>query len=265
MSLATSWEAAANPRRRVGRAVEFHPVIGSTNDRARALLEARSDDGVAVVADLQTAGRGRLGRTWLSPAGTNLMVSVGAELGIPARDAWRVGAATVLAAIRACEPWARLAVKWPNDLFAADGRKVGGVLIETTLQGERLSSVVIGVGINVNWHSGTMPQEISASAVSLAELAGSSVDRVALLSRYLAALDEELAAVDAGTSPVDRLRDVSWLDGRWLRVDTGGEHIEGRGLGLSDQAELLVETETGVVAIGFGEVVQVRATAEAVA
>ena len=265
MSLATSWEAAADPRRRVGRAVEFHPVIGSTNDRARALLEEHREDGVAVVADLQTAGRGRLGRVWLSPAGTNLMVSVGTGLSLPARAAWRIGAATVLAASRAAEPWAPLSVKWPNDLFAPDGRKVGGVLIETTLHGELVNGAVIGLGMNVNWPSTSMPPDISSSAVSLSELADAPVDRVELLSRYLGALDEELTAVARGTSPIDRLRARSWLDGRWVRVESGAERVEGRALTVSDDGELLVQTDTGVVPIGFGEVVQVRAAAEAVA
>ena len=70
-----TWTAAADPRRRIGHAVEFHPEIGSTNDRARELLET-DGAGIAVVTDLQTAGRGRRGRTWVSPAGVNLMCSV---------------------------------------------------------------------------------------------------------------------------------------------------------------------------------------------
>src|SRR5207302_7656947 len=84
------WSGAGDPGRRLGRTVEFHPTIGSTNDRAWELL-GQGDEGTAVVADLQTAGRGRRGRTWSSPPGVNLMVSVGIRPNIPAADAWLLG------------------------------------------------------------------------------------------------------------------------------------------------------------------------------
>lgn len=267
MTLDSSWVAAADPRRRVGRAVEFHPVIGSTNDRARELLALPdgAGDGVVVVADLQTAGRGRHGRVWLSPVGTNLMVSVAVRPMLTAGDAWRIGAAAALAGAAACDEWASPAVKWPNDLVAADGRKMGGILIETALDGDRLASAVIGLGINANWSSDSMPPEISSTACSLAELAGSPVDRIALLSRYLDALDAELAAIGRGESPIQRLRARSWLDGRWIRVETGSGGVEGRALGLGDEGELLVDSPAGAVGLRIGEVVQVRAAGEVAA
>ncbi len=88
-----SWSAAADPSRRIGRTVEFHAEIGSTNDRAREALRRRREaaTGLAVVADLQTAGRGRRGRTWSSPAGVNLMLSVGVRPRIEAADAGLLG------------------------------------------------------------------------------------------------------------------------------------------------------------------------------
>ncbi len=97
-----SWSAAADPSRRIGRTVEFHAEIGSTNDRAREALAAGGGDGLAVVADLQTAGRGRRGRTWSSPAGVNLMVSVGVRPRIEGSDAGLLGIAAALAVRDAC-------------------------------------------------------------------------------------------------------------------------------------------------------------------
>src|SRR5262245_36262638 len=82
-----SWAAASDPSRRIGRIVEFHTEMGSTNDRAREALAAGVGDGLVVVADLQTAGRGRRGRTWTSPAGVNLMLSVGLRPRLDAADA----------------------------------------------------------------------------------------------------------------------------------------------------------------------------------
>jgi BirA family biotin operon repressor/biotin-[acetyl-CoA-carboxylase] ligase len=251
-----TWAAAAVPRRRTGHAVEFHPEIGSTNDRARELLETNGT-GVAVVTDLQTAGRGRRGRTWMSPPGVNLMCSVGVRPRLAARDAGWLGAAAALAVREACAPWATLSVRWPNDLVAATGLKVAGLLLETAVVGDAVGHAVIGVGINANWARAAMPAEIRDTATSLTELSGRPVDRVELLTRLLAAMDGELVALEAGSSPVERLRAVSWLDGRSLAVDTGAGTVLGRGAGIADDGSLLLDTVDGRVALAHGEVVRV--------
>src|SRR6476659_8562875 len=158
------WSNAGDPGRRLGRTVEFHPTIGSTNDRAWELIR-QGDEGTAVVADLQTAGRGRRGRSWTSPPGVNLMVSVGVRPNISAADAWLLGAATALSVLGACTsqlPLAErgeLAVKWPNDVVDSRGRKLAGLLLETAITQDRVSEAVLGGGMNVNWPSAEMPQE----------------------------------------------------------------------------------------------------------
>ena len=251
-----TWDAAADSRRRIGHAVEFHPEIGSTNDRARELLD---DDaaGVAVVTDLQTAGRGRRGRTWISPSGVNLMCSVGVRPRLAARDAGLLGAGVALAVRKACAPWADLQVRWPNDLVTAEGLKVAGLLLETALVNDAVAHAVIGMGINANWARAEMPDEIRETATSLRELSRRDVDRVALLDRLLGALDLELAGLEAGHSPLERLRAASWLDGRSIAVDTGDGVIQGAGAGIADDGSLLVDTADGRLALAHGEVVRV--------
>ena len=270
MSTTLPWGRAAEPARRIGHVVEFHPAIGSTNDRARELLRAAGGDGegVAVVADLQTAGRGRQGRSWLSPPGANLLVSVGLRPALSGRDGWWLGAVAALAACAACEahdPSARLFVKWPNDLYTADGMKVGGILVEAELEADRVVSAVIGLGLNANWRRHTMPPDLVPTATSLADVTGCEVDRVSLLAGYLGALDEEVARLERSLSPIDRLRQLSWLDGRWVEVDAAGSRIEGRASGIADDGALLVETSSGTRSIAFGEVVHVSAAREAAA
>ncbi|MFN2484826.1 MAG: biotin--[acetyl-CoA-carboxylase] ligase [Candidatus Limnocylindria bacterium] len=257
MTIATHWERAADPTRRVGHAVEFHSEIASTNDRARAALSEPGGSGRAIVADLQTAGRGRLGRTWLSPPAVNLMVSVGLRPSVTPASAWRLGAAAALAACEACEPLDPLFVKWPNDLYTEDGLKVGGILVETALNGDRLAHAVIGLGLNVNWSRSEMPSDVARSATSLRDLHGGDVDRVALLRRYLAALDVEIDALEAGASPVERLRRRSWLDGRRVQVETTDGPIEGDALGIGDDGALLVRDDLGVRSVLFGDVIHV--------
>jgi len=261
MTDAAAWSRAADPARRVGRGVEFHAAIGSTNDRARAALGEPGGEGLAVVADLQTAGRGRRGRTWISPSGVNLAVSVGLRPLLEPRQAGLLGVAAALATRDACAtvaPDARILVRWPNDVVTERGEKLAGLLVETALEDGRLTEVVIGIGINVNWRRESMPAEIRAAASSLADLAGHEIDRVDLLAVLLDGLDAELAALERGGSPVERFRAVSALDGRRVTVELGEDDVVGSAAGIADDGALLVDTGAGRVALTIGEVVAVR-------
>ncbi len=256
-----AWSHAADPARRLGRAVEFHAAIGSTNDRARAALREPGGEGLAVVADQQLDGRGRRGRSWISPPGVNLMVSVGLRPSVDGRLMGQLGAAAALAVQRACSavaPRAELAIRWPNDLVDDQGRKVAGLLVETALEDGRLAEAVIGIGINANWRRTEMPAEIAERATSLAELCGGQVDRVALLSLLLSALDDEVSRLERGLSPVPRLRRHSWLDGRRVEVDLGDRLLAGRVIGLDDDGGLLLEHDGQIAALTVGEVVRVQ-------
>jgi BirA family transcriptional regulator, biotin operon repressor / biotin---[acetyl-CoA-carboxylase] ligase len=262
MTTAADWSRAADSARRIGHAVEFHAQIGSTNDRARDLLAGSPDgEGVAVVADLQTAGRGRRGRAWLSPPGVNLMASVGFRPAIATELTSLLGLSVGLALRSACSSalpaTVDLQIRWPNDLVDAAGRKVAGVLIETVLAGGRLAEAIVGMGINANWRRHEMPAEIAAVATSLCELAGGPVDRLALLERLLDALDAEIRALERGASPILRARGVSWLDGRSVELDLGERLLAGRVAGLGDDGSLLLDAAHGRMALPMGEVVRV--------
>jgi BirA family biotin operon repressor/biotin-[acetyl-CoA-carboxylase] ligase len=261
MTDAAAWSRVADPARRVGRSVEFHDEIGSTNDRARAALREPGGDGLAVVADLQTAGRGRRGRAWVSPAAVNLAVSVGVRPLLEPSRAGLLGIAAAVATRDACAalaPGATLGIRWPNDVVTSSGEKVAGLLVETAVEDGQLVEAVIGIGINVNWRREAMPDEFAARASSLADVAGRELDRTALLGVLLDALDAELAALERGGSPVDRFRSVSVLDGRRVAVDLGEDVLEGIAAGIGDDGALLVDTVAGRVALTIGEVVSVR-------
>ena len=261
MERAADWTRAADPGRRIGHAVEHHPTIGSTNDRARAALLDSGVEGLAVVADHQQAGRGRRGRAWLSPPGVNLMVSVALHPRLDPRHAGLLGLAAAVAVCDACAaavPGLPLGIRWPNDVVASDGLKVAGLLVETTLASDRLADAVIGTGINVNWRRAEMPREIGSRATSLAELAGQPVDRIVLLGDLLAALDREVRDLEEGGSPLERFRAASVLDGRGVRVEVGETSVEGVAAGIADDGALLLDTTAGRMALAVGEVVAVR-------
>jgi BirA family biotin operon repressor/biotin-[acetyl-CoA-carboxylase] ligase len=257
------WASVADPARRVGRRVEFHAAIGSTNDRARAALaSADADaDGLVVVADLQTAGRGRRGRAWESPSGANLMASVALRPRLAAQDAGLLGIVAALAvrdAAASMLPDDALRVKWPNDVVTEDGRKAAGLLVETAIRGQELAEAVIGMGINVNWPAAEMPAELQGRATSLCDLAGGPIDRVELLRRLLDALAAELQGLERGASPVERLARVSALDGRQIVVDIGDGRVEGIAAGVSADGQLILAGAAGATTIAVGEVVSVR-------
>lgn len=237
--------------------MEVHETIGSTNDRARELLRS-GDEGVAVVAELQTAGRGRRGRTWTSPPGRNLTVSVAYRPMLAAADAWQVACAVAVAACEACRTVADVRLKWPNDLVVEDGRKLGGILVETAIDGDRLADAVIGIGINVNWPREEMPAEIERATTSLLDASGRRVGRAELLTALLGALDDGLAAIEQRSSPLERYRELCTTIGADVTVDLGDRTLHGTAVGLDAQAGLVVVTERGQVAVTSGEVVRVR-------
>jgi BirA family biotin operon repressor/biotin-[acetyl-CoA-carboxylase] ligase len=222
---------------------------------------------LAVVADRQLAGRGRMGRTWISPAGVNLLVSVGLRLDLAADRAWWLGAAAALAlrdaALAATGGTSPLAVRWPNDLVTADGLKVAGLLIETQIAGERVTGAVVGMGLNVNWLRSSMPADIAPTATSLADLAGTPVDRVALLGELLDALDREVLLVEAGTSPQARFQAASWLTGRSVEVETPAGRLTGVAGAIAENGGLVLDGPTIQTTVNVGEVIRVHAAAGA--
>ncbi len=258
-TFAERWTDAANPHRRIGRVIEYVPVIGSTNDRARERLAETDGDGAVVVADEQTTGRGRRGRSWESPPARNLYVSVALVPDLAAVAAWRLGLATALAVADACESVAPVALKWPNDVVAGDNRKLAGLLIETMAEADRLRGAVLGIGINVNWRRSEMPGELKERATSLADLRGGPVDREALLESLLETLEVEITAIEAGASPLERYRARCSTLGSVVEVETAEGVMTGRAVDLDPTGALVVTDGDGRRhVVSGGEVSRVR-------
>jgi len=174
----------------LGRAYEWHEACASTNDLAATRARAGAAQGLVVATDQQSAGRGRLGRAWHSPAGENLYVSI---LLRPARPAPEIPPLTLLAGAAVARALTALGLaprlKWPNDVqLVGDGnRKVAGILTEMSSEGGRVGHVVVGVGLNVN--GAEFPPELAARATSLRLAAGRAFDRAEVLAAVLEALE----------------------------------------------------------------------------
>lgn len=243
--------------------VRWHASIDSTN---RALLdEARkgAPEGLVFVADHQTAGRGRLDRTWEAPAGSSLLVSVLLRPQVALDEAHLTTAVVAIAASEACAEVAgfRPLLKWPNDLVV-DDRKLAGILAEAVVAGSRLDAMVVGMGLNVNWPS-PLPESLAATATACNQVAGREIDRPALLVRFLQRLDEHYGALcepGGWRGVLVNERRLSATLGRDVRVElpSGGELV-GRAVEITRDGNLMVETAGGgMTRVSVGDIVHLR-------
>jgi BirA family biotin operon repressor/biotin-[acetyl-CoA-carboxylase] ligase len=247
--------------RRIGSSLLFFPTIGSTNDEAMSKVrDGASSEGLVVVADRQTAGRGRRGHTWFSPPGSGLYVSV---VLMPSRAADEPARATMLltlaagvALAEALDTAAGVAVrlKWPNDLFIAR-RKVGGVLAERSTGGG-VDAVVLGYGINVG--AASFPPELTDVATSLETELGHAVDRGRVFAATLAALDRRYDDLLAGRFDAIlqawRQRAPAAIGSRVTFAGASGP-VSGITAGIADDGALLVKAGDAVERIVSGPLV----------
>jgi BirA family transcriptional regulator, biotin operon repressor / biotin---[acetyl-CoA-carboxylase] ligase len=221
----------------------------STNSRLLDEARAGAPEGVVLVADHQTAGRGRLGRRWQAPPGSSLLVSVLVRPPVPLARAHLVTMAAGLAASDACQVVAgvRPGLKWPNDLVLDDA-KLAGLLAESVVEGDALRALVVGMGLNVT----AAPAE---GATALAHHTGDPVERRPLLDAWLSHLDARLDDLD-GVLADYRPRCATL--GRDVHVVLPDRELEGRAVDVTDAGHLVLDTATGRVDVTVGDVVHVR-------
>jgi BirA family biotin operon repressor/biotin-[acetyl-CoA-carboxylase] ligase len=194
----------------IGQNIAYYSSLGSTNEVLKELAGQGAPEGMLVIADEQTTGRGRLGRKWLAPAGTSLLLSLlfrpdpsGRASGrsLAPKQAQRLTMICSLAIADAVEGLTGLPVslKWPNDILIR-GKKAGGILTESGTTGGRLDYVVVGMGLNVNLAISTLP-ELSGMATSLSQELGREVSRLELLWRILGEIETRYNSLRRGESP----------------------------------------------------------------
>ena len=235
--------------------VRRHADLDSTNREAADLARAGAPEGVVVVADHQTAGRGRLGRAWEAPPGSSLLMTV---LLRPALDATRLHLVTMAVALAAADACAEVAgfvpeLKWPNDLVVQD-RKLAGILAEAGFEGNAPQWVVVGIGLNVNWPE-ELPAELSGIAVAANHLAGRDVDRERLLAQLLEGLATRYSSLD---SIAEDYRRRCATIGRDVQVELPGETVRGRAVDVDGAGHLVVDTGRGLRVVAVGDVVHLR-------
>jgi BirA family biotin operon repressor/biotin-[acetyl-CoA-carboxylase] ligase len=225
--------------------------VGSTNDHARELVLAGAPHGTVVVAERQTAGRGRQGRKWSAPPGRALTLS--ALVRLPAAALEPLPLAVAIAVAEACEAVSPVTcrVKWPNDVWV-DGLKVAGVLIEARPQD---GWAVIGIGLNVDTALDELADDLRDTASSLRIASGGPVDRDAALDALLARLAAWIEHLGDPARVATAFRERDVLQGQRIVWSSGQARQEGEAHGIDDDGALVVFTDAGErVRLDAGEV-----------
>ena len=236
----------------IGRRLLYYPNLSSTMDEAGKLGEGDAEEGAVVVAETQTAGRGRQGRNWVSQPG-NLLVSV---LFRPTLEALPfisiiggVAAARAVRKVTGLEPQ----IKWPNDLLI-QGRKVAGILAESAIAGDSVWYAVLGVGMNVSLNT-DQTEEIASFATSVNAAAGKVVPREDLLRQFLMDLDALYLALGQDQSPIEEWQGLLSTTGQRLEATWGNESFIGVAEGTDPMGNLLLRQDDGsLVTLTAGDV-----------
>ena len=253
---------AALQARRLGKKIHYFPEIDSTNRLAFHLAQEGAEEGEVVVAEGQTHGKGRMGRNWFSPPYFNLYLSVILRPKLPPTNAPQL---TLMAAVALAETVQFFlasppVIKWPNDILAG-GRKLAGILTESSCETGRVHFVVVGVGVNLNLPAAARPDEIRDYATSLLILTGRPVDRNVFARQLINALDRCYGELEReGFRPIAR-RWESFFGFRNRKVTVGmaDRRVSGIARGIDGAGALIVEEEGGALRkVIAGEVIPIE-------
>ncbi len=246
--------------RELGREIHHFETTGSTNAEAWRLAEEGAINGEVVIAEHQTEGRGRRGRTWVSPKGSNLYLSGVLRPEIPPA---RAAELTLLAAVALAETLreagAPATIKWPNDV-QIDGRKVAGILTELSADVDRVHFIVLGIGVNLNTAPRDFPPDVAEVATSLMAARGQPVPRALFTAALLTSLEAWLDRwADQGFGPVrSAWRKLSSTLGQEVLVRSDANELRGVAEDIDDSGALLLRVGNKLERVFAGDVEQLR-------
>ena len=238
--LQTSW--AGQPP------IIYAESMTSTNAVLKQAAESGAGHGTLALCEEQTQGRGRRGRSWVSPKGQGLWMSLLIRPKLPPAKAQLItlAAALAMAEAVAVETGLTTQIKWPNDLVVS-GKKICGILLELSGDLDHIAYVVVGTGLNVG--KDAFPPELAQQATSLEGLLGQPVKRAPILRAYLTAMEHHMESLEksglAGILPSYEKRSCTLL--KPVRVEGGGESFSGLAAGLDEDGALLVKLENGTL------------------
>ncbi len=238
----------------LGGSMEIHPVIDSTNTRAKALAAQGAPHGMLVCARSQTGGRGRFGRKFHSPDETGIYMTLLLRPKLAAERAVMITSMAAVAVARAIERLAEVKVdiKWVNDLYV-QGKKVCGILCEAGMNFETGQLEYAAVGIGVNTARAEFPEEIREIATSIGNACGQDISKNRLIAEICNCLEELYPQLKTGEFMAES-RTRSNVIGRDVIVLRGDERFPARAIDIDDEGSLVVQTENGIQNVHSGEV-----------
>ncbi|WP_147804766.1 biotin--[acetyl-CoA-carboxylase] ligase [Alkalicoccus halolimnae] len=228
--------------------IRFYPELLSTQNEAQRLAMEGAEEGTVVIADKQTKGRGRLGREWESSMGTGLAVSLILKPDVPAYKAPQLTLVAAVSVVKAIEQitGVKAEIKWPNDLLI-EGKKVCGILTEMQADPDRIKSVIVGIGLNVN--ETVFPEHLHHIAASLSGFADSPPERAQLAAAVLNqfAEDYELYKQSGFAGVKAEWESYSCTLGRKIQVRQNGSYINGTAEAVDSQGVLKLRDKDGIL------------------
>jgi BirA family biotin operon repressor/biotin-[acetyl-CoA-carboxylase] ligase len=237
----------------IGRNILYYPVITSTMDEARVAAAEGAEEGTIVLADEQTAGKGRLKRQWFSPPGDSILLSI-----ILRPELAHLSQLTMVAALAVAQTIEKVtglgpAIKWPNDVLI-EGRKVSGILIESQVQGGQVKCAIVGIGLNVNLDPSALPQT-AIPATSLRAATGHEVSRLEVLTSLLQGFEELYQGLRRGEPIHQRWMGRLETLGKKVRVSLGDRVEEGYAESVDERGNLVLRRpDESLVTIVAGDV-----------
>jgi BirA family transcriptional regulator, biotin operon repressor / biotin---[acetyl-CoA-carboxylase] ligase len=243
---------------RIGCDIHYFDQVDSTQLTAAQLAEQGAPHGTIVIAEYQSAGRGRLGRTWHSPAGVNLYMTVILRPRMPLAEVPRLSLVAGVAVAETLETLAPglVALKWPNDVWL-NSRKAGGIIAEAVTDASQgLRCVLLGIGLNLNLALNEVPTELRGKATSVLIATGRQADRVQFTANLLKLLERRYDETESGGFPAVRPVYARYfaLNGRHVTVIDGNKMISGAADGIDFDGALIVKTKDGAVRVLTGDV-----------
>ena len=235
--------------KRLGKSVHCFAKIPSTNLHAYRRAQEGAAEGEVFIAEMQTHGRGRMGRSWVSPPHVNLYLSVILRPKLQPDQAPQITLMAAVAVAETVQSFLGFApeIKWPNDILVK-GKKLSGILAESSSEPNRLFFVVLGIGVNLNYPREMMPEAIRESATSLMILTEKPVDRGVFARQLIQDLDRCYGELESQGFTAIRQRWESFfgLRGRRVRVEMPEQLIVGKAIGIDRDGALILEDEKGI-------------------
>ena len=231
----------------IGREIHNFEKLSSTNTTAKEQAEKGAKEGTTIIAETQTSGKGRMNRPWVSPRG-GVWLSIILRPHIDTEDASKITLTTAVAVTGILRRLYNVTaeIKWPNDVLI-DNKKVCGILTEARLRGKTVNFVVVGIGINANFSIQALPEELRASATTLKEVLGKSVDREKLVAALLKEFEDCYKAFknEESGKMLEEWRGMAGFLGKEVEITSFEEKVRGVAVDIDENGALIIKLKNG--------------------